>query len=276
MSVISEPTGIPDTILTMPHIDDWSIVEDDDDLDATSSSCSPSDIFRPSGSGPPTNAGARASQYSLQDRSTIRMQPIPFYAAAYPGYPPYPMMYPPHMMPPGAAAYPMMPHMMYHPHPAAPLPHVVHPSPPRASSSSSSQVEAAGSSYNFKVPDLIQDVSNRDVLCGRGAPTNHHEGNVHFRQVVARFQSQYLAARRSDKPEIAMKVLDIIRKEGGRFLRRNKHHVNLNGSFAWEELPEQRAYEKACQALRDVSDEEHRRIVAASEGLASVSMDYTE
>ena len=113
--------------------------------------------------------------------------------------------------------------------------------------------------------DPIFDLRNDDVLCGRGAPTNYHQGNQLFRELVAKYQSGYLASRRSEKPEIAMKIVHIIQGRGGRFLKRTKSP----GRFGWKEIGEQRAYEKACQALRENAPEIRRRL--AAQELAAVS-----
>lgn len=101
---------------------------------------------------------------------------------------------------------------------------------------------------------IIYNVTDQDVLCGRGAPTNQHPGNQYFRDIISQFQLPYTAARRSRKPEIALRVVRIIEENGGRFLKRNKY-CSRGGHFGWEEVGAQRAYEKACQALRDGAPE---------------------
>ena len=124
------------------------------------------------------------------------------------------------------------PHHAYAPPPPArdptpPPPHViyVHPSSPHSSSRA------------FQTPpeELICELRDTDVLCGRGAPSQFHAGNAHFRDLVERFQSSYVAARRSDKPEIAVRLVDSVRERGGRFLKRTKvmQGVGLSGRFAW-------------------------------------------
>lgn len=113
--------------------------------------------------------------------------------------------------------------------------------------------------------------SNQDVLCGRGAPTHLHVGNQYFRDLVAKYQSLYLASRRADKPQIAMKVVRLINARGGRFLKRVKIERGDLGQFVWKNIGEQRSYEKACQALRENAPELRRRL--AAQELASVSSD---
>jgi hypothetical protein len=83
--------------------------------------------------------------------------------------------------------------------------------------------------------DLVYDVSNVDVLCGRGAPSLYHVGNQQFRRLVEAYQSQYMAARRLDKPDIAMRIVQVIRSRGGRFLKRTKvlSDMGTSGHFGW-------------------------------------------
>lgn len=81
---------------------------------------------------------------------------------------------------------------------------------------------------------IIDDVRETDVLCGRGAPSQYHAGNTHFQQLVNRFQSSYIAARRLDKPEIAMHLVHVVRNRGGRFLKRTKlPGLGPSGHFGW-------------------------------------------
>ena len=113
-------------------------------------------------------------------------------------------------------------------------------------------------------PELIYEVRDSDVLCGRGAPTSWHHGNQYFRRLVSKHQSAYLASRRADKPEIATMIVDKVRERGGRFLKRTKMPgVGPSGHFCWQEIGEQRSYEKACQALREGAPEIRRRMLSA-------------
>jgi hypothetical protein len=82
--------------------------------------------------------------------------------------------------------------------------------------------------------DLIYEIRESDVLCGRGAPSQYQTGNKFFRETVERFQSSYIAARRIDKPEIATHIVDLVRERGGRFLKRVKvQGVGPSGHFCW-------------------------------------------
>ena len=121
----------------------------------------------------------------------------------------------------------------------------------------------------FESTELVYEVRDHDVLCGRGAPTSWHPGNQFFRLLIDKYQGPYLAAKRMDKPEIAMQLVALVRERGGRFLKRTKvvssarNSVSASrGHFAWQDIGEQRAYEKACQALREGAPEIRRHMAA--------------
>lgn len=109
--------------------------------------------------------------------------------------------------------------------------------------------------------DYIWDLQPFDIVCGRGAPCQFNEGNYEFMDLITRYQTSYLCARRSDKPRIALQVLQEIHDRGGRFVRRQK----APGRQAWVEVNEKSAYEKVCQALRDGAPELRRQMLAASQ-----------
>ena len=90
-------------------------------------------------------------------------------------------------------------------------------------------------------------LGNLDIVCGRGAPTNYHYGNQVFRELMEDHQTSYLCAKRSEKPQIAMKLLDVVKSTGARFVKRQK----TAGGLTWIEINDRGAYEKICQALRD-------------------------
>jgi hypothetical protein len=111
---------------------------------------------------------------------------------------------------------------------------------------------------------------------GRGAPVNYHPGNQYFRSIVKSFQPEYLGSKRADKPEVACLVVERIRERGGRFLKRTKlPGIGLCGHFCWVDIGEQRAYEKACQALREGAPEILRQL-AAHELSSSINNDSRE
>jgi len=97
-------------------------------------------------------------------------------------------------------------------------------------------------------------ICSNDVLCGRGGATNNHIGNKRFRAVVAEYQNEYLLARKKDKVLIARRVVDRIKQNNGRFLKR------ASGSDVWAEVTYKKATEKTSQALREGLDVRHKTI----------------
>eukprot|EP00980_Cylindrotheca_fusiformis_P007960 scaffold1697_cov120-Cylindrotheca_fusiformis.AAC.42 len=103
-----------------------------------------------------------------------------------------------------------------------------------------------------------RDLRTLDIVCGRGAPTNYHYGNQVFRELVEDHQTSYLCAKRSDKPHIAMKLMDLVKENGGRFVRRQRTAEGL----IWQEINDKGAYEKVCQALRDGAPDLRRQVMS--------------
>jgi hypothetical protein len=100
-----------------------------------------------------------------------------------------------------------------------------------------------------KPDEVIIQVQRYDVLLGRGGETNHHVGNIQYRQLVKACQPAYLEAKRRDKPRIAAAIVRVVRAHSGRFL---KKHANDN---SWRDVGSTRAREKTSQALREGAPE---------------------
>lgn len=97
-------------------------------------------------------------------------------------------------------------------------------------------------------------IGPNDVLCGRGGLTNNHIGNERFRLFVAEYQTQYLNANRKEKKMISMQIVEKVRENGGRFLKRSAD------SHIWAEVIPNKAREKTSQALREGLDVKHKTI----------------
>jgi len=92
------------------------------------------------------------------------------------------------------------------------------------------------------------ELNTHDVLCGRGGGTNSQIGNRRFRKLVQEFQPTYLLARRKEKPLLARTIVLIIRKRGGRFLKKDEETGELM------EVGDAKAEAKTSQALREGLD----------------------
>ena len=92
-------------------------------------------------------------------------------------------------------------------------------------------------------------INNNDVLSGRGGLTNHHPGNILFRNLVKAKQADYVRASRHEKAYIARDIVGIMKKldPPGRFLKKDPKDPNK-----WIEIDDKQAKQKAKQALRDI------------------------
>jgi hypothetical protein len=99
----------------------------------------------------------------------------------------------------------------------------------------------------------------KDVVCGRGAPTSIYPGNLVFKKTIKKHEMTYLCSTRSEKPKIAMKLLEEFSTRGVRFVKRER---NNDGGFVWVEIGEQRCYEKICQSLREGAPQLRRQLMA--------------
>jgi hypothetical protein len=95
--------------------------------------------------------------------------------------------------------------------------------------------------------DIVSTIVEHDVLLGRGGETNSHVGNRHFRRIVFEHQAEYLAARKKEKAIIARRIVDIIKSNGGRFLKKDANHF-------WVDAGLRKAVSKTSQALREGLD----------------------
>ena len=98
------------------------------------------------------------------------------------------------------------------------------------------------------VCNSISELNTHDVLLGRGGGTNTQVGNRRFRGLVTDFQPTYLMAKRKEKPLLARSIVLIIRKRGGRFVKKD----DKSGRFF--EVGDEKAEAKTSQALREGLD----------------------
>mmetsp|Transcript_10063 Transcript_10063/g.18346 ORF Transcript_10063/g.18346 Transcript_10063/m.18346 type:complete len:372 (+) Transcript_10063:138-1253(+) len=107
---------------------------------------------------------------------------------------------------------------------------------------------------------VVQELRPHDVLCGRGMNTSLHPGNVAFKKIIKQYEMQYICSKRSDKPNLAMKLLEDFRRKSVRFVKRER---DPNGRYYWIEIGDQRAYEKVCQSLREGAPQLRRQMLAS-------------
>lgn len=68
--------------------------------------------------------------------------------------------------------------------------------------------------------EYISKATCNDVICGRGGKINNHPGNKRFRGFINELKYQYLNEPKQTKPNVAMRVLNLIKQSDppGRFL----------------------------------------------------------
>jgi len=107
-------------------------------------------------------------------------------------------------------------------------------------------------------------VNDKDVLFGRGGVTNSHPGNINYRSLVRNLQREYLDAPKLKKAAVAMRVVEQVYSQGGKFL------VEENGK--WVEVEREKAREKTSQALREKAPQ-FRQVYKAAEMMQAVKND---
>jgi hypothetical protein len=88
----------------------------------------------------------------------------------------------------------------------------------------------------------IEAPGKLDILKGRGGLTNHHPGNVKFRNEARKLRSEYKHAdtTRHQKYLFSLDLVNKVKAYGGRFLERGKDDL-------WYEMDEKAARKKASQ-----------------------------
>jgi ABC-type ATPase with predicted acetyltransferase domain len=84
-----------------------------------------------------------------------------------------------------------------------------------------------------------------------------HPGNQAYRSLIQKHETDYLWAKRSDKPVIAMQIMETLKRQDVRFVRKE------GNSRGWLVLDENKIYEKVCQSLREGAPELRRKILAS-------------
>ena len=85
-------------------------------------------------------------------------------------------------------------------------------------------------------------------MLGRGPGAAQQIGNQRFRHLVRDFQPTYLLARKKEKSLLARSIVLIVRKRGGRFVKKDDKTGGLY------EIGDAKAEFKAAQALREGLD----------------------
>lgn len=106
----------------------------------------------------------------------------------------------------------------------------------------SSNIVLEDKDLSFGIND--SEITNKDVLCGRGGMTNSHPGNVLFRHLVKQQKLRYGTSQKTEKGEIVRNIIQSIRQEHGRFLKKKDRNL-------WYEIGDDLAFQKTSQNLRE-------------------------
>jgi hypothetical protein len=82
-----------------------------------------------------------------------------------------------------------------------------------------------------------------DVLLGRGRIFQDHPGSVKLRNIVSSFLEEFKLASKHSKTVITWKVMEAMKGQGGRFLKRN-------ADGWWVEVSDEAAREKVGMSFR--------------------------
>ena len=117
-----------------------------------------------------------------------------------------------------------------------------HPAPPPA--------VAVASTASHPMQDIAAPGPN-DVLMGRGGGINNRVGNIKFREMVRQHKLRYLAAKKVDKPKVAVDVVRMWRSLSppGRFIEPTR------GTKYYHDVGDRKAQLKASQCLRERTPE---------------------
>mmetsp|Transcript_11149 Transcript_11149/g.23083 ORF Transcript_11149/g.23083 Transcript_11149/m.23083 type:complete len:342 (+) Transcript_11149:222-1247(+) len=96
------------------------------------------------------------------------------------------------------------------------------------------------------------EYGEHDVLMGRGGKSNHHPGNLKYRQEIERLQEGYKNTDDKDeKTRISEQLVARVQSYGGNFLEKDER--------GWYIIDDVVARRKVSQALREDKDPEKRR-----------------
>ena len=93
--------------------------------------------------------------------------------------------------------------------------------------------------------NVVVAPSQNDILLGRGRGSHQHHGNIWFRRLIKDRRPSYEAASVSGKTQMAHDIVELVRKNSGLFLKKNKI-----GTTGWVEVSDSVARLKVSHAFR--------------------------
>lgn len=106
---------------------------------------------------------------------------------------------------------------------------------------------------NCKQMKMVNDISDNDVLCGRGRALENHPGNKAFRKRIHKFVGKYAQATRQEKGSMLVFLSRQMKDDDVHFYKRSD-----DGS--WRELSESETKQKIGHALRDARERSKSKV----------------
>jgi hypothetical protein len=100
--------------------------------------------------------------------------------------------------------------------------------------------------------EYVENLTDLDVLCGRGGKSNHHNGNKKYRDEVGNLQQWYKSSEKNEKTDLSQCLVNYVHSYGGRFLKMEESNKR------WYLVTNHVARRKASQALREHATPEER------------------
>ena len=100
--------------------------------------------------------------------------------------------------------------------------------------------------------EYVENLTDLDVLCGRGGKSNHHNGNKKYRDEVGNLQQWYKSSEKNEKTDLSQCLVNYVHSYGGRFLKLEESNKR------WYLVTNHVARRKASQALREHATPEER------------------
>mmetsp|Transcript_4099 Transcript_4099/g.8460 ORF Transcript_4099/g.8460 Transcript_4099/m.8460 type:complete len:547 (-) Transcript_4099:253-1893(-) len=106
----------------------------------------------------------------------------------------------------------------------------------------------------------VTQISDVDVLCGRGGAALRHPGNQTYRRLVNLNKGLYITCLKTEKLKISRSIVAAIREQKGRFLEKDSK------TNSWYDIGDKKAVEKTSQALREGQPKLRQKIVEMGGG----------
>jgi hypothetical protein len=112
------------------------------------------------------------------------------------------------------------------------------------------------------------EIQPTDVLCGRGRRCFQHDGNVNYRDMVAKYSEVYQKTNsRTEKSRIVNAIVDSLGRNGSRFLKQHEE----DGNDHWRVLSTKEARLKIAHTFRDYLSDRIKSMKPISQSDAAVN-----